>query len=325
MKVGLVGSGKIASEYAKVIKSFNHDIHVLVTKNNSFSKKKLLKKFHIPYEATNFHSAIKNYPNVNFWIICGSPENLFINLKIAIKNNIKFLIEKSILANSKELTKLILKKNIENCHIAYNRNFFDFIPSLIKNLKKDNPQKITINMADPYSDIIDKKGKKFRKNLVKFMTSHWIALIFKILENLNYKIDIKSKMKYFSKGYLGHKFLFFVAKKSKKKILINFNLIPNNPSNTSVSFLGLNKNIILKPIEKMTVFSGIKKKVVSNQNTYKPIYKIMKTGNKFKPGFKLMYKSFFEKVILNKKNNLSINLNDLINIYIICEIFEKDF
>ena len=75
----------------------------------------------------------------------------------------------------------------------------------------------------------------------------------------------------------------------------------------------------------MTVFSGIKKKVVSNQNTYKPIYKIMKTGNKFKPGFKLMYKSFFEKVILNKKNNLSINLNDLINIYIICEIFEKDF
>ena len=83
--------------------------------------------------------------------------------------------------------------------------------------------------------------------------------------------------------------------------------------------------MILEPIEKMTIFSGIKKKVVNNQNTYKPICKIMKTNNKFKPGFKLMYKSFFEKVILNKKNNLSINLNDLINIYILCEIFEKDF
>ena len=38
-----------------------------------------------------------------------------------------------------------------------------------------------------------------------------------------------------------------------------------------------------------------------------------------------MYKSFFEKVILKKKNNLLINLNDLVNIYIMCEIFEKDF
>ena len=64
MKVGLVGSGKIASEYAKVINSFNHEIHVLVTKNNSISKKNFLKKFHIPYEASNLHSAIKNYPNV---------------------------------------------------------------------------------------------------------------------------------------------------------------------------------------------------------------------------------------------------------------------
>ncbi len=237
MKVGLVGSGKIAVEYAKVIKSYNHDIYVLVTKNNSFTKKNLLKKFKIPYESDNFHSAIKNYPNINFWIIWGSPESLLINLKIALKNNIKFLIEKSILVNGKELKKLIFKKNIENCYIAYNRNFFDFIPNLIKNLKKDNPQKITINMADPYSDIVAKKGKKFKKNLVKFMTSHWIALIFKILEYLNYKIDLKNKIKYFFKGYLGHKFLFFAAKNLKKKILINFNLIPNNPSNTSIVFI----------------------------------------------------------------------------------------
>ena len=325
MKVGLVGSGKIASEYAKVIKFFKHDIQVLVTKNNSSSKKKFLKKFQIPNEISDFNSAIKKYSDVHFWIICGSPESLLSNLKIAINNNIKFLIERSILVNSKELKKLILRKNLENCYIAYNRNFFDFIPNLIRNLKKNNLQKITINMADPYSDIIDKKGKKFKKNLVKFMTSHWIALILKILENLNYKMNSKDKIKYFSKGYLGHKFLYFVAKNAKKKILVNLNLIPNNPSNTSIFFLGLNKNILLEPIEKMTIFSGIEKKVVNNQNIYKPICKIKKTNDKFKPGFKLMYKSFFEKVILKKKNNLLINLNDLVNIYIMCEIFEKDF
>ena len=39
IRVGLVGSGKIALEYAKVIKSFNHRIEVIVTNNKSVSKK----------------------------------------------------------------------------------------------------------------------------------------------------------------------------------------------------------------------------------------------------------------------------------------------
>ena len=52
--------------------------------------------------------------------------------KLKAEKLIKFLIEKSILVNSKELKKLIFKKNIENFYIAYNRNFFDFIPYLIK-------------------------------------------------------------------------------------------------------------------------------------------------------------------------------------------------
>ena len=42
--VGLVGSGKIALEYARVINSFNHKIDVIVTKNKSRSKKTLFKK-----------------------------------------------------------------------------------------------------------------------------------------------------------------------------------------------------------------------------------------------------------------------------------------
>ena len=39
----------------------------------------------------------------------------------------------------------------------------------------------------------------------------------------------------------------------------------------------------------------------------------------------MMNKIFFKKMILNKKDNLSIKLNDLINIYVTCKIFEKDF
>ena len=38
-KSWLVGSGKIAFEYAKVIRSFNHKIHVIVSKINQILKK----------------------------------------------------------------------------------------------------------------------------------------------------------------------------------------------------------------------------------------------------------------------------------------------
>ncbi len=325
IRVGLVGSGKIALEYAKVIKSFNHRIEVIVTKNKSASKKNLIRNYKIKNEVNSFEAALEKFTEIDFWIICNSTENLAKNLKIAIKYKVKFLIEKSILIKSKDLNKLIHKLNkneIENFFIAYNRNFYDFINQLIRTLKKNNPKKITINMADPFTQIIRKKGIKFKKNLVKYMTSHWIALTLKILENLNYKVQLKSLTKFFNKGYLGYKFLYFKVKNSKKEIIINFNLIPDNSSNTSIFFYG-KKNVILSPIEKIYFIKGMKKKLINNQNNYFPVVSSKKTNDKFKPGFRLMYKAFFEKVQSGKKNNQLVNIKDLVKIYFICEIFEK--
>ena len=324
IRVGLVGSGKIALEYAKVIKSFNHRIEVIVTKNKSASKKNLIRNYKIKNEVNSFEAALEKFTEIDFWIICNSSENLVKNLKIAIKYKVKFLIEKSILIKSKDLNKLIHKLNkneIENFFIAYNRNFYDFINQLIRTLKKNNPKKITINMADPFTQIIRKKGIKFKKNLVKYMTSHWIALILKILENLNYKVQLKSLTKFFNKGYLGYKFLYFKVKNSKKEIIINFNLIPDNSSNTSIFFYG-KKNVILSPIEKIYFIKGMKKKLINNQNNYFPVVSSKKTNDKFKPGFRLMYKAFLKKCKVEKNNQL-VNIKDLVKIYFICEIFEK--
>ncbi len=83
-------------------------------------------------------------------------------------------------------------------------------------------------------------------------------------------------------------------------------------------------NIVLSPIEKIHIISGIKKKIVNKQNTYTPIVVSKKTSDKFKPGFKSMYRTFFQKVLYNKKNNQLINIKDLIKIYSICEVFEKE-
>jgi len=67
----------------------------------------------------------------------------------------------------------------------------------------------------------------------------------------------------------------------------------------------------------------MKKKLINNQNIYFPTVSLKKTNDKFKPGFRLMYKAFFEKVLNGKKNNQLVNIRDLVKIYFICEILEE--
>jgi len=45
----------------------------------------------------------------------------------------------------------------------------------------------------------------------------------------------------------------------------------------------------------------MKKKLIKNQNIYFPTVSLKKTNDKFKPGFRLMYKAFFEKCLMEKK------------------------
>ena len=54
-------------------------------------------------------------------------------------------------------------------------------------------------------------------------------------------------------------------------------------------------NIILSPIEKIHIISGIKKKLLTNKCLYNCCIK--KTSDKFKPGFESMYKTFSKSIV----------------------------
>ena len=65
-------------------------------------------------------------------------------------------------------------------------------------------------------------------------------------------------------------------------------------------------------------------KGINNQNIYLPKKKIYNVNNTFKPGFRELYKDFINSCLLKKKkSNFMTSLYDLIQIYKICEIFEK--
>lgn len=327
IKIGIVGSGKISEEYIRVIKFFNHKVIKIVTKTKSKKNIIFCKKNKIKHHYLSFNKAINSDPKVDAWIICSSWNTLKKNLSIAIKNNISLLIEKSIIITSKDLEKLKskLKPNqLNRMSIAYNRNYYDFIPYLIKEIKKESLEAIYAYLPESYQSIIDKKGIKIKNHLTKYMTSHWITLIYNVLKNSNAKINLSKKFNYSNKNILSSNLVVFDVNIKDKKIPLIINILPNNPMNINISFYSKKKTFVLSPVEKLKVYKKIRIIKKNIQNVYIPMSKNLDVNKTFKPGIKLMYRDFINSCVLkNKKSNYMTKLNDLIEIYKICETIQK--
>ena len=326
LNIALVGSGKIANEYARVIKSFNHNVNTIVSSNN-INRKHLIKKYNIKNVYLSFQNAIKCSRNIDAWIICTSWDKLNKYFKLAIKYELNFLIEKSLIISSQELANIsqtISKKNKNNFLISYNRNYYDYIPSLASLLKNNKIDQITVNMPDPFDEILKKQKNSIKNHLITFMTSHWVSLILKILKITKNKIDIKNYIKFGQKNILNAKTLIFKIKKKKRIIPLSFNLLPNNASNTNISFYSKKIHILLSPIEKIIINYDLKKIQKANQNLYKPVSLSFSVENKYKPGFRFMYFDFIQSCVLKKNKSIfGTNIDDLIETYKICEILKK--
>ena len=188
INIGIVGSGKIAGEYAKVIRSFKHNLVTIVSKSLSPKAKKLIKKYNIKKHYFDFETALQDSKNVDGWIICSSWNTLLKNFKSSIKHKKAVLLEKSMPISSYNLKKIsstLTANQKKNFLVAYNRNYYDFLPLLVKKLKKTKPDMISMVLPDPFSQILKKQGPSIKKNLIKYVTSHWISLIYKILYVLN--------------------------------------------------------------------------------------------------------------------------------------------
>lgn len=322
LDIGIVGSGRIALEYKNVVNSFNHQIIALVSEKRT-PNKKLLNKFATSKIFNSFEEAINKTKNVDCWIICTSWDRLSNNFKIALKNNLKFLIEKPLIIEKNFYKNLLKKNRHKNFLIAYNRNYYDYTTKLINILKKDGLDNIIINMPDPYKKISKKYGKKINKFLVKFMTSHWIAFFQKIISNLNFKIIKKETT--INKGSNNKTIILTLKnKKFSKKIFATINLLPDNNSNLNIDIFSKKTHININPFERIKISKNIKKIQIKSSNIYKVKYDYFSVNNKYKPGYRYMYYDFIKSCVLNaKKSSLGSNALDLLEIYKICKLLEN--
>tara|TARA_B100000073_G_C23672197_1_gene549107 strand:+ start:201 stop:1235 length:1035 start_codon:yes stop_codon:yes gene_type:complete len=314
--IGIVGSGRIAEEYIKVIKSFNHKVTVIVSPSKSINAKKLSDKYNSNF-SYNFQEAYNEYNEINAWIICTKWHKLKKYFLFCINEKKPFLIEKSITCNSQELKK-IKKKRSKNIHIAYNRNFYDYIYFLLKKLNSNQINYIELNIYDTYKKIIKKNGKKIEKYLEYFISSHWLTFILKILKVSNIKIS-KIRKKIINKSKFSKIYLEFELFKDNRKFYMKYNHLPNIPLNHSIKFYFESEVIDISPIEKLSLITKIDQVKNKNQNHYKKKIQEINVDSKYKPGFRFMYYDFIKSNFFDKNSVLGTNINDLIETYKICE------
>ena len=207
--------------------------------------------------------------------------------------------------------------------IAYNRIYYDFLPQLVSNIKKNNLLYIEANIYDTFQKIVSSKGDEIKPHLSRYISSHWVALILKIFDLSNIKIlkinkEVLQKLK---QGNLVK--LKFLLKQKNRKIFLNYTHFPDAPKNHSIKFYFENSLIELSPIETLTTF--YKLKFVKNKkiNSYKALKASVDTNKKFKPGLRFQYYDFINHFLLKKKSYLKTDLLDLTKIYKICELLQK--
>ncbi len=320
INVGIVGSGKIAEEYIRIIKSFNHYVSVVVSPSKNLNIKKFKYLTSFEFEKTYF-----KFKNIDIWIVCTKWSSLKKYLHFFLKEKKPVLIEKSIIIKSSEIKKICRNKKIDvsNIKIAYNRNFYDYLPALIKKIKNKKLHFIEANIFDPYTRIQKKNGKKIKPFLSYFISSHWIALILKIIELSNIKIE-KIDKKIIKKDTLGNSIsLDFNLKQKSSKFILRYNHLPNKPLNHSIKFFFENEIVELSPIETIKTHEKLDFISKGNSNIYKPSIVVRNVDAKFKPGFRSLYYDFVMTSIFAKKSKFLTDLKDLSKIYEICELIKK--
>jgi hypothetical protein len=210
LKVGIIGSGKIAEEYIKVIRSFNHSLEFIYSVSKNPEANKIAKK-----NKARLLKSIKEIffiNDVDFWIVCTSWSKLRKIFFSISKIDKPILFEKSLIIKTTELKKIKNQKKynsfVKNLSFAFNRNHYDYMHFLNSTLIKNEINYGCAYLYDPFHQLV--KNKKItKKYLTKYITSHWISLILKIFQIANFKI-IKMRLDIINRKLNHRKLTFFL-------------------------------------------------------------------------------------------------------------------
>jgi len=310
LKVGFIGSGRMASEHVKVIKSFKkYQCTSILSKSI-----KNAKNFSIKHKIKNFYSDIDlflKFHKYDLVILCVPPTEKLLILKKLFMHNLNIFIEKPLGLNfleSKLIVTLYKKRKFKKTKIfvGYNRRFLGSVLKMNKLITHSSGIRI-IKIQDQ-QDLKKAKIMGHNKKTLKYwMYANCIhtvdffnflgrGKILKIVNCIKFSKDkpIVSAKIFFSSGDIGIYVCFW-----------------NRQANWSVFVSTVRKSFLLSPLEKLKVFdkSGIVE------------YKEFFNEKKFKPG---LYSQFLEiDKSMRKLKNKTVNINEAFkSVVIINKIYD---
>jgi len=306
--IGILGSGKIALEYSKILKEYKREIYAC---SSSSPKSKSWLKFKETNRKTKYmtNDEILKCKKCTHIISCLPyfiQEKLF---KKLISSDKKILIEKPFGFSSFKYKLLISKhrNKLKNKYLAFNRRYYSTVNTLLKIIKSRKIKFVEIKISENFDKKTFKKNKLFKKYLPYYgSSSHIIDLIFFLFKKFNIvkKYNFNDNDEYFKSV--------FVILKTYKNFPIFLNIQKNLPLKNGITVYLCNNSIYsLTPIEKLVCYKGykirgetFKKKYLKYQQN--KVYEIDEKG-KYRPGIE---KSVI-KFVTNKKDKT--NFKDYYN------------
>lgn len=289
LKLSIIGTSPIVEEHIKVAKKIGLKLFsISTTRKNSKNLKYFYKKYKFKFIFNNWKTAVNFASKSNNIVFLIAPriKDTFKILNYILEKKIKYVfVEKPLSTNVRIFD--ILSKYKKNIFIGYNRIFYKNIIFLKKNLKQLN--NVIVKCPE-----INKKG--ILNNSV-----HVLSILIYLFGDL--KIFNINK----SKRYI------FVHLKNKKNISIYLFFNFKASDNFSMEFYTSKEKFLLKPLENLIAFNGIKKEINSANKKltdYVPIKKYQyheMYNNSFKPGFLEQMKMFkkFAKYKIKIENDLT--------------------
>ncbi|MDC3163442.1 hypothetical protein OA537_01585 [Pelagibacteraceae bacterium] len=299
--IWLIGSGYMATEYARVLSSLDENYIVIGNSRKSANKFKDQTKKNVI--EGGIRSFLRKNPRIpNSAILCTPIETLFPLSKLLINYKIKnILVEKPGALEIKELKylKKITSLKKTNYFIAYNRRFYQSFQYLKKRLKNEQLVAVNIEITE-WSHTIDNfyYDKRVKKKWLISNTSHLIDLAFQLTGKM-------SKLSSYSSGQLEwHKSgsRFIGSGQSKDGILFSYHGYWDGPGRFSMDVITNKNRYIFKPLERLKV-QKIKSLAIDEVDSID--YKL---DSNYKPGLYELTKNF----LYNKQNSSLCTLDEQI-------------
>ena len=307
--IGFIGCGETAHFHAQALSALGVNIKcVFAYHKNSNNIKDFAKEFNIHNKYYDIDEMLSSEELDALWIIIPWNMNHEI-LKRVRKYDIPIFVEKPIACSNKEIDELnkIYKNFKPHFQVGFNRRFYNFIPMLKEQLKKEDIKSIIIEAPESSSE-----DSAFNNNMIHANTSHLIDLVYYLFNSLRVeKTFIKDNMNYTAVLSL------------KGNVPVHFISSWNIHSNFSIKINSKNRIFHLKPIEKLTIYNSMEVKNLSSSNNIRSYVPVIESVHycdpDFKPGFLNQAKYFLESLDRGNNDNIAATLDSSTEVIKICE------